>query len=170
MADAHPTAADLRADFSYDPDTGKLTRISGQRRGRVVGYTVSGGYIAVTHRDKQCLAHRVAWCIYHGEWPTGQIDHINGDKSDNRIANLRDVSASVNCQNQHRARRNSKTKALGVTRTGSGRYMARMFVGGKRFYLGVHDSAEAAHAAYARAKKRDESHPPRPAADGAEMS
>ncbi len=44
-------------------------------------------------------AHRVAWVVYYGKWPKGQIDHINGDRADNRIGNLRDVNSSKNSRN-----------------------------------------------------------------------
>src|SRR3546814_1788886 len=54
------------------------------------------------------LAHRVAWAIHYGEWPNGQIDHINGDPSDNRIANLRDVSALENARNAKLDRKSTR--------------------------------------------------------------
>lgn len=152
MATANPTPADLRAAFSYDPASGTLTRISGQRPGHPVGYRCGNGYSGVQFRGKSYLFHRVAWCVQTGAWPIGQIDHINGDKSDNRLANLRDVTPQANSQNQHRARKNNSTRKLGATKTASGRYMARMFVGGRRLYLGLHDTPEAAHEAYAKAK------------------
>ena len=152
MADANPTAAELRAAFSYDPATGAITRINGERPGHVVGYAGRNGYTSLTYRKRTHLLHRVAWCIAHGAWPVGQIDHINGDKQDNRLCNLRDVSPQVNSQNRHGALRNNRTAMLGVTLTKSGRYMARMLVAGRRHYLGLHDTAEAAHDAYKRAR------------------
>lgn len=152
MADANPTAGELRAAFSYDPETGTLTRISGQRPGHKVGYGGRNGYTSAVFKKATHLAHRLIWCLAHGAWPTGQIDHINGNKADNRLANLRDVTPQQNAQNQHKARRNSATQALGVTRTASGRYMARMFVAGRRYYLGLHDTPEAAQRAYRSAK------------------
>lgn len=61
---------------------------NGYRHGAIFGKTVS--------------AHKAAWALHHGEWPTHGIDHINGDRTDNRIANLRDVPISVNSKNQKR--------------------------------------------------------------------
>lgn len=159
MADANPTAAELRADFSYNPETGLLTRISGQRPGHVVGYPAGNGYMTVTYRKRTHLAHRLAWCIATGQWPVGQVDHINGNKQDNRLCNLRDVSPQTNSQNRHGALRNNRTALLGVTLTKSGRYMARLLVAGRRHYLGVHDTAEAAHAAYKAARSHPTSFP-----------
>lgn len=154
MADANPTAQALRSSYSYDPSTGSLTRIDGQRPGYRVGYIAGNGYRTVTYRHKTFLEHRLIWCIVTGRWPDGQIDHINGNRQDNRLANLRDVTAQVNCTNQHKARKNNGTRHLGVTATASGRYMARMFIAGKRHYLGLHDTPQAAQQAYREAKAR----------------
>lgn len=57
------------------------------------------GYYTSSISGKRLSAHRVCWAIYHGEWPKGEIDHINGDKLDNSIANLRDVTRSQNARN-----------------------------------------------------------------------
>lgn len=85
----------LKGLYLYDPLTGDIT-LDGSRKGWVNknGYT----YIS-TPLGKKFLAHRLAWLLYYGDWPTGNIDHINRDRSDNRIENLRDVSQSVNLLN-----------------------------------------------------------------------
>lgn len=61
----------------------------------------------------QLCAHRVAWAIYNGAWPAGVIDHINGDPSDNRILNLRDVTQRVNTRNLS-LRSDNKTGISGI--------------------------------------------------------
>lgn len=98
------------------------------------------------------LAHRVAWMLSKGKWPDCDIDHINGDKLDNRIENLRDVSVSVNQQN-----------ALGKSNNTSGfngvqwdknrnKWIARMMVNYKNIYLGRYDNFEDAVKARTRAE------------------
>lgn len=86
-----PTAADVRDQFDYDPETGELMR----RRLRAMnlrpesGSLNKDGYLVVGINGGHELAHRLAWLHVHGDWPSKQIEHINGDKTDNRIANLR---------------------------------------------------------------------------------
>ena len=154
MADANPTAAELRADFSYDPDTGYLTRISGQRPGHRVGYLHKRGYVMVSYLARIYLAHRVAWCLAHGAWPAGEIDHINGDKADNRICNLRVCDASTNQQNIRAAKAGNTTGLLGVTvDRESGKFVAQISYNHRHIHLGRFDSADLAHAAYLGAKR-----------------
>lgn len=62
----------------------------------------NSGYFCGAVNKVVMQAHIVAWCIHYGTWPDGEIDHINGDRADNRIGNLRKVTRSEN-------RRNSKT-------------------------------------------------------------
>lgn len=103
------------------------------------------------------MAHRLAWVHVHGSWPAGDIDHINGDKLDNRIANLRDVTRSVNKENMRSARGDNKVGLLGVhvRRQNTTRpYVASIRVSGKLIHLGAHNTPEAAHAAYLEAKRR----------------
>ena len=99
------------------------------------------------------MAHRLAWLYTHGKWPSKYIDHINGVKTDNRIANLREADNGENMQNQRRARRNSKTGLLGVRwNRASGNYVAVITVNRHVINVGSFKTAEEAHEAYLRAK------------------
>lgn len=70
------------------------------------------GYLYGSIFDKNVRAHRAAWAIMTGEWPKEDIDHINGIRHDNRIANLRDVARVYNCRNQRRKNSNTSIRKL----------------------------------------------------------
>lgn len=143
----------------YDPETGSITwRVRAAacvRVGQIAGWVTAGGYRKVPIKGKYQYAHRIAWAIYHGEWPNGLIDHINGDGLDNRIANLR---LSTPAQNQANARKRVDNSAglKGVSYR-PGRplpYIARIRSGGGQVWLGSYETPEAAHAAYVEAAHR----------------
>jgi hypothetical protein len=160
--------ADISADIlkqllHYDPETGVFTRIAALNwkgeliapRSPATGSVIGrGGYatIAVGGRGKRFLAHRLAWLYVHGAWPTGEIDHINGDKMDNRFANLRDGSHALNCQNQRRPQSSNKVGLLGVSPQGE-KFAAFITVRGHSRRLGSFDTPEQAHDAYLDAKR-----------------
>lgn len=94
------TAERARQVIAYDPETGILTRISGSSRagrfiGKPVGSVRKDGYLEFSIDGKTYLAHRVAWLLAHGDWPT-LLDHRNRDRADNRLANLRLASEHEN--------------------------------------------------------------------------
>lgn len=93
------------------------------------------GYLRARILGKSYLAHRVIWAYHYGEWPSDQIDHINHDRSDNRIENLRVVSQMVNAKNQKRSKRN-KSGFTGVHWCAAKRrWRATIKVGNRYLYL-----------------------------------
>lgn len=146
------TAAELRAVVAYDPETGKFSRV---KDGKPIGFVAQAkGYECLHVLGKKCNAHRLAWLYVHGEWPVGEVDHINGVKTDNRIDNLRDVPRSINSQNQNRAHCRSGTGLLGVAvDKARGKWVASIFHSGRKWSLGRFDSPEAAHQRYVQEKR-----------------
>lgn len=154
MAKANLTAARLREILHYDPSTGAFTHMEAKQRvivGSVAGSDATNGYRKHKSEGVTYRGHRLAWLYVHGAWPNGQIDHINGDRSDNRIANLRDVSVKTNRQNMRKSI--SATGLLGVYRRGD-RYRAEIGDDYRTVRLGSFDTPEEAHAAYLEAKRK----------------
>jgi hypothetical protein len=152
----------LRSIVTYDEDTGLMRWINDHKTlswikaGDVVGReSTKNGYRSTSLSGKQYYQHRLAWLYVYGEWPTSAIDHINGDKSDNRIANLRLATRSQNQQNRKKTK--NKIAPPGAYKHWSGRWYAMIMVNKKSKYLGSFATAEEAAAAYAKAKK--ELHP-----------
>ena len=132
------TQSELKSLLTYDPDTGRFTWQTGRRAGHLADTTRVLGYAVITVKNRMYKAHRLAWLYVNGCWPKTQIDHINHDRSDNRIANLRDVTCAVNHQNRHRNTR-SAAGFLGVTwHKRDKRWQSHIEIGGKSIYLGQH--------------------------------
>lgn len=156
------TAARVRELFDYNPETGILTwkcRPAIQIRAGSVAGKINHGYVVIGIGYKVYQAHRLAWLHFYGTWPVKVIDHINGEKTDNRITNLRDVSVSVNCQNRKTAQSSSTTGLIGVSKgvtnlKGECRYYSGIQVYGKYHALGSFTTPEAAHQVYLEAKRR----------------
>lgn len=109
------------------------------------------GYVFIKINDKSYAAHRLAWLCMHGSWPARQIDHINGNKSDNRIENLRDVTQEINQQNGTRPRKDNKLGIRGVSRHGKG-FRVAIHLNGKQQSVGTFKTIEEAEKAYWVAK------------------
>jgi len=158
------TATRLRELLDFDPLTGvflwKVNRRGNSRAGDVAGKQTTQGYRSIRVDGRDYQAHRLAWLYVHGAWPEQQIDHLNGQRSDNRLANLRDVSGSINQQNRRVASR-GKSSPLGVywidNNPGNpvpGHWYARITVRRRLVTIGKFSSTEAAHQAYVAAKRQ----------------
>lgn len=139
----------LRSRVSYDPDTGKMVWIrctQSWRNGQECGYIDKFGYRVTNFGARPLPVHRLAWFYVHGTWPRGLIDHINGNRADNRFCNLREATVQQNAHNR---------AAAGFTRVAKvGKWQAQIKVAGRNQYLGLFDTAEEARAAYmAKAKE-----------------
>lgn len=156
----------LKELLHYNPKTGVFTRrIATSRRvksGDIAGSKNGDGYILIMVDSKRHLAHRLAWLYMHGVWPTDQIDHINGDRADNRRCNLREATRAENAQNTI-ARPNNKVGYLGVTKDRS-KYKAQIGVDGAIINLGLFATPEQAHQAYLSAKAKFHNFQPIPRA------
>ena len=149
------TAEHLREVLNYDPTTGIFTWKKMDRRhwllGTAAGARHSGGYTRIYVNGQEYYGHRLAWLYVHGEWPPHQVDHINGVRTDNRIANLRLATATENHANT-KLRVDNTSGLEGVCRhSTSKRWRARLHCNGVEKHLGFFDTKEEAAEAYRRA-------------------
>jgi len=106
--DGHVTSAQVRELLDYNSNTGVLTwrhrhnalkRWNVRYEGKVAGTPHIHKYVVVSIFKLRILAHRLAWLHYHGEWPKGEIDHVDGNPSNNAISNLRTIAHQQNSWN-----------------------------------------------------------------------
>jgi len=141
---------ELLSRVSYDAETGKFFD---RKSGRSIGYYRGEGYVTLCVRYRRLMAHRVAWFYQYGVWPTNQLDHINGNKLDNRLCNLRECSHRDNQRNRTFKRQN-KSGFRGVFGC-RGFYRAMARDGNKQVYLGQRKTPEEAYALYLDFVNRD---------------
>ena len=142
-AKALPSPEVLRQLLDYDPETGLMTwrYRQGQRRwnglyaGKPAFFTDVNGYKTGRLFGSNVRAHRILWALHYGNHPDGQIDHINGHKSDNRIANLRVTDAGGNARNRP-LRKDNRTGVCGVIPY-QDKYRANIRLNGKLTHLGT---------------------------------
>jgi|TARA_R110000787_G_scaffold14422_2_gene44523 hypothetical protein len=133
--------------FSYNPDTGELlwrnNYGTNAKVGNVAGY-LDKNYQKLRFKTKSYLVHRVIWLIVNGQFPDNQIDHIDGNKLNNKIENLRDVDNETNGRNRS-MNKNNTSGMTGVTLDKrSGKWKASIIFKGNRMYLGYFGDFELA--------------------------
>lgn len=150
------TQSRLKELLDYNPDTGIfIWRIHKPPIivGREAGNKSPIGYMRINVDVKSYYAHRLAWLYVYGHLPENEIDHINHDRSDNRIANLRSVTHCENHKNVSMQKSN-KSGVVGVCWVQSrGKWMAQMTARGKHMYLGIFDAFDDAVKARKMAEK-----------------
>ena len=153
------TPDELKSLLKYDPETGDFVWACSLGRcaaGNKAGHRHKAGYRIIRINGKSHMAHRLAWVYMTGKMPEDEIDHINGDKSDNRFCNLREATRCQNSRNRA-VMRNNKTGRKNVCFvTSRGKYKAQIKYAGKIKFLGYYDCPELA--ALVASEYRDKYH------------
>ncbi len=147
----------LREVLDYCQDSGlflwKINKGGTARIGSLAGWKRADGYVRINVDGKLHYAHRLAWLYVYGECAVKEIDHINGDAADNRIANLRLATHSENLANQKR-RVDNKAGFKGVSSLADGTYVAAVCRQGQKITAGYFRNPQKAGAAYLMAATR----------------
>lgn len=150
------SAEEVSSVLDYNRETGefrwKIRASSRKRPGDLAGYYTAQGYLRINLLGRSVPAHRIAWLLCFGEWPSAEVDHINRDKTDNRLANLRAVSTLENALNKDSNIVGGSGK--GCFKLPSGRWHATVKVNGRTHYVGRFDTQEEGKQASAAASLR----------------
>jgi len=153
------TQDELKKNLNYDPESGVFTWI--KRRGpnadigSVAGCVKRDGYVAIGINKKPYAAHRLAWVYMYGEIPAGKhIDHIDRDRKNNRISNLRLANKSQNAMNMGMMSTNTSGVKGVCFDKNRGKFMAYIGIDNKQFYLGRFSSIDEAKDAYETASQK----------------
>ena len=151
------TAEYLRSILDYNPDTGIFTRkVSTSRSvkvGDVAGSPNGRGYLQISVLSRDYLAHRLAWLHHFGVWPKDQLDHINRIRTDNRIANLREVTNKQNLQNAGKPSNNTSGHPGVHWNKQKSKWQVKITHNQKNIHLGYFSILEEAIAARKAAEK-----------------
>ena len=143
--------------YLFEYKDGKLfnkTNSKQRKKGSEVGYINAYGYVVCKINSCSYYVHRLMWQMFFGSLNGKDIDHINGNKSDNRMENLRLVTKKENNRNLRKAKINSKTSLIRACfHKKSGKFIAQIQNNGKYEYIGLFETAKEAHEAYLNRKR-----------------
>jgi hypothetical protein len=142
----------LQKALSYNPETGELCRRSADGNLTPCGSYRKDGYLRVQVIGKRWRVHRLGFLLAYG-WLPPMVDHINGNRFDNRIQNLRASNGQHNSQNRRFVNKNNKTGFLGVSPSKNGKFESFLCVDGKNKRLGTFNTPEEAHNRYLEQKR-----------------
>lgn len=148
------TQSRLKEVLTYDPAGGFFYWAVDRKKcskGAVAGSVRPDGYVAIRVDYHRYYANRLAWLYMTGEWPALDVDHADGNASNNAWGNLREASPTQSMQNRP-AQRNNRQGLKGVRKSGR-KFYASIQIDGVSKYLGTFEDAGAAHAAYCQASK-----------------
>jgi hypothetical protein len=153
------TLEEARQHLNFDPDTGifRWNKAKGRHvnAGDVAGSVHKSGYRRIGICGALVYAHRLAWLMHYGEEPADMIDHLNGNRDDNRIANLRDANAMINSQNSPRRKPNRSSGLVGVfADANEATWSVQITFMGKAVRTGSFATIEEAHERYLELKRR----------------
>ena len=138
--------------LSYDRENGIFTwKIARGRQpsGAIAGSVTSRGYVRIIFNKRQYFSHRLVWIVETNAQPAQFIDHIDGNRANNRIINLREASNYENQQNRKKCQSNSKSGLLGASPCdGTRPWLAQITINGKKKRIGCFKTKEDAHSAY----------------------
>lgn len=176
-----PTAEDVRKLLHYDPETGvfrwrprtaamfkagrrhsaehRAENWNAQHAGEIAGATHPSGYQSVRIGSARYYLHRVGWLLVHDTWPDGEIDHVDHDRGNNRIANLRAVDRRGNGTNASRARNNASGTTGVSWKADKCRWRSEIKVRGRKIHLGYFTEFDDAVAARKAAERANGFHP-----------
>lgn len=133
--------------LDYNPETGvfiyKISTNNRNKKGGIAG-SKNSGYLTIMYKGKNYSLHRIVFLLEDGKFPDEQIDHINGNRGDNRRSNLRKVTHQQNCWNK---------KSIGACRHKKGKYVSYVDHDGKRIHLGYFKTREQAMSVSLEKKK-----------------
>lgn len=149
-----PTLEEMKEHLKYIPETGQFIRLTykDSHPSKIAGSPNNHGYIRIYVLGRVYSAHRLAFFFTHGRWPDGEIDHINGDRRDNRIENLRECSRFQNIQNVRRTKANGVPKGVFWDKRFQ-KWQVQIRANGRKVHVGYFKEITEAEAAAIKARQ-----------------